>query len=331
MNESNENIKVTVLLPVYNAEKYIAEAVNSVLNQTFEEFELLILNDGSTDKSVEILRSIEDERITIINNPKNLGLIATLNRGLEKAKGKYIARMDADDICYPNRFEEQVKFLDENEDYVIVGSNFLKFGFENGESNLWNEDEQIRVAVFFESPLAHPTTMFRRDVISANRLTYDKRYLHLEDWALWFRILQFGKAKNLECTLLKYRLEDQNITTINHHSVTERATSFLVDHLSYLYKDDLKNWADIHWAIAKGKFIQGSINELMRVREEVKSAMINYGLSITSIDDFFKQKNEQMFYGISNSSGLKALKFARKTGQLNLKTLIYGLKKCIRK
>src|SRR5690348_7082970 len=115
------NSRVTVLMPVYNSEKYIWAAIHSVINQTWNDFELLIVNDGSTDGTQEIIKSFADDRIVLINQ-ENGGVAKALNKGLMHAKGDYIARFDADDICFPDRLEEQVNFLDKHEDYVVVGS-----------------------------------------------------------------------------------------------------------------------------------------------------------------------------------------------------------------
>ena len=112
-----KNPLVSILMPVYNSEKYLREAIKSILNQTFTNFELIIINDGSTDNSLKIIKSFKDNRIKIIKNKGNLGLIKTLNKGIDLAQGKYIARMDADDIAMPKRLEKQIAFFNENPDY----------------------------------------------------------------------------------------------------------------------------------------------------------------------------------------------------------------------
>ena len=119
---------VTVLMPVYNGEMYLREAIDSILHQTFTDFEFLIINDGSTDNSETIILSYDDSRIRYEKNDSNLKLIATLNKGIELAKGKYIVRMDADDISIPDRIEKQVAFLEKNPDVGICGSWFTAFG-----------------------------------------------------------------------------------------------------------------------------------------------------------------------------------------------------------
>ncbi|MFT5919102.1 MAG: glycosyltransferase involved in cell wall biosynthesis, partial [Granulosicoccus sp.] len=130
----NEIPLVTVLLPVYNAEKFLEQAIRSVLDQTFTEFEFLIINDGSTDRSEEIIVSFNDSRIRYIKNETNLKLIKTLNKGIEFASGKYIARMDADDISLPTRFEQQVALLEKQPEIGVCGTNCIIFTTKGEES-----------------------------------------------------------------------------------------------------------------------------------------------------------------------------------------------------
>ncbi|NHJ46179.1 MAG: glycosyltransferase family 2 protein, partial [Asgard group archaeon] len=119
---SSSKIKVTVLMSVFNGEKYLREAIDSVLHQTFTDFEFLIINDGSTDNSVEIINSYDDERIHLVHNEQNIGLAASLNKGINLARGEYIARMDCDDINHQTRLEKQVKFMDKNPDIGLLSS-----------------------------------------------------------------------------------------------------------------------------------------------------------------------------------------------------------------
>ncbi len=128
----SENPKVSVIMSVYNGDKYLREAIESILNQTFTDFEFIIVNDGSTDNSLEIIESYDDERIKTINNKKNIGLTKSLNKALKFAKGKYIARQDADDVSLPNRFEKQVEYLDSHPEVALVGTSVYLID-ENGK------------------------------------------------------------------------------------------------------------------------------------------------------------------------------------------------------
>ena len=120
--------KISVVMPAYNAEKYIGEAIESILNQTFKDFEFIIINDGSVDHTKEIIREYNDPRIVLLENDKNRGIVLSLNKGLDAATGKYIARMDADDIALKNRFERQVEYLDEHKDIGVLGTGICTFG-----------------------------------------------------------------------------------------------------------------------------------------------------------------------------------------------------------
>lgn len=167
----NKNPKVTVLMPVYNGEEYLREAIESILFQSFGNFEFLIIDDGSTDDSINIIASYTDPRIRVITNGENIGIARALNKGIELARGKYIARMDSDDISLPKRFEKQVDFLDKNPEIGIVGSWIKTFG---GRKTIILahpcNPEMVRIFFLFDSPLAHPTVMMRREFLKKNNL-----------------------------------------------------------------------------------------------------------------------------------------------------------------
>ena len=208
-------LKVTVLMSVYNGEKYLREAIDSILNQTFPDFEFLIVDDGSTDNSLEIINSYQDTRINLIKNHNNQGLVYSLNRGLALAKGEYIARMDCDDISFPNRLEKQVNFLDNNLDIGIVGSYFILMTKENKKFYIKTvpvNDLEIRYKCLFESPFGHPTVIIRREIFKKNSLNYDTQLNAVEDYKLWTQILDYTKGANIEIPLLYYRLHSQSIS-----------------------------------------------------------------------------------------------------------------------
>ena len=204
---------VSVIMPVYNAEKYLEEAIKSVLSQTFTNFEFLIFNDGSTDNSLKIIQSYQDDRIVLAYNGQNKGYVSHLNEGIRLARGKYIARMDADDICLPERFEKQVDFLEKNPTYVLCGSRIKCFGETQDEVMLPLEDEEIRLKMLYITPFAHPSVMIRKATLLENALRYDKEVMPAEDHDLWARIAQLGKLHNLKTPLLRYRMHPQNIST----------------------------------------------------------------------------------------------------------------------
>ncbi|GHU05641.1 hypothetical protein FACS1894205_5940 [Alphaproteobacteria bacterium] len=202
--------KVSVLLPAYNAEKYIAEAIQSILDQTFTDFEFIIINDGSKDNTVKIIRQFVDPRIIFIDNEQNSGLIAALNQGLDLARGEYIARMDADDISLPTRFAKQVAFMDANQDVGVLGSWVQWFGDDCGERVLRRDSAVGFFEVLRDCPVAHPTVMLRKSVFDKYDLRYDSDYVNCEDYELWSRAIYYTKIVNLPEILLKYRRHDLN-------------------------------------------------------------------------------------------------------------------------
>jgi glycosyltransferase involved in cell wall biosynthesis len=199
---------ISVILPVYNAEKYLRQAVDSVLNQTFANFEFLIYNDGSTDSSLDILNSYTDSRIKIRNLDSNIGLIKLLNLAFKEAKGKYIARMDADDICLPTRFEEQINFLEKNPQYGICGTQCQIIGTDKILAKP-TKDIDLRWWIFKGSPLAHPSIMLRSSILKEYSLEFKEHAYVVEDFDLWWRMAFHTKMANLSKVLLNYRIHEQ--------------------------------------------------------------------------------------------------------------------------
>ena len=207
--------KVTVLMPVYNGEKYLREAIDSILNQTFTDFEFLIIDDGSTDNSLEIINSYQDHRIRLIQNFTNQGLAYCLNWGILFSRSNYIARMDCDDISLSKRLEIQVDFLDNNPDIGIVGSHFILMTKENKKSYIKTvpiTDLEIRCRCLFESPFGHPTVIFCREIFLKYSLNYDTELNAIEDYQLWTKILDYTKGANIAIPLVYYRLHNQSIS-----------------------------------------------------------------------------------------------------------------------
>ncbi|HEX7456883.1 MAG TPA: glycosyltransferase [Ginsengibacter sp.] len=207
--------KVTVLMPAYNAANYIGEAIDSVLQQTFTDFELLIINDGSTDNTKQVIESYDDNRIILIGHLVNHGIAAALNTGLSKANGEYIARFDADDICVPERLQEQVSFLDNHPDYVLTGSD-AEYISENGEhlfyfKSLGHTHEQLLYKIYSHCPFIHSSVMYRKDpVIEAGG--YSLHAHNFEDYFLWIQLKKYGKFNNLQKRLIKVRFNPSSST-----------------------------------------------------------------------------------------------------------------------
>lgn len=217
IQNSQQNPKVTVLMPVYNGERYLRAAIDSILSQTFTDFEFLIINDGSMDSSLTIIESYHDHRIRLINNGSNIKLIATLNKGLEAACGEYVARMDCDDISLPDRLERQVAFLESHPGVGICGTWVETIGEVTGD--VWRyptEPDDIKAGLFFESVLAHPAVMIRKALLEKHKLYYDPCYIHAEDLELWRRCSFKFDLANIPEVLLHYRISSKSVSRANY-------------------------------------------------------------------------------------------------------------------
>ena len=204
-------VRISVLLPVFNSEPFVREAVASILRQTFRLFELVVVDDGSDDGTLGILRSFDDERITILRNEKNLGVVGALNRGLDSCRGEYVARMDADDIAMPERFGKQIEFMEAHRDYACLGTWYRIMGTDRiVETPVSNEEAKIQL--LRSSPIAQPTAMLRKDMLGG--LRYDAEYPHAEDYKLWAELGMKGKIGNLPIPLLEYRAHSGQITSV---------------------------------------------------------------------------------------------------------------------
>jgi glycosyltransferase involved in cell wall biosynthesis len=209
------NPEVSVVMAVFNQERFVAEAVDSVLKQSFTDFELIIIDDGSTDTTTEILDGYDDPRIVRHRNDDNLGLTRSLNRGLRVARGDFIARQDADDISLPLRLEKQIAFLRDRSDVGLVGCACVRIDREGKERGFYrprSSDIQIRWVSLLTNPFAHPTVFFRSRLLTEHGLHYDESLETTQDYDLWLRMLERARGANISEALMLYR-KGGDITT----------------------------------------------------------------------------------------------------------------------
>lgn len=208
---------ISVLMASYNAENYITEAIESIFNQTLKNFEFIIIDDASTDKTWEIIQKYakKDKRIRPYRNKTNLKLSNTLNKGIMKARGKYIARMDADDWSYPYRLELQYEFMEKNPDFGISGGAMEicdEYLVKTAKRKYELFDRSIRNKFFLFSPFSHPLIIIRRSILKKSDL-YNPKYNPAEDYELYFRMGLYSKFANLNEILLKYRVLQNSMTS----------------------------------------------------------------------------------------------------------------------
>ena len=212
----NTTPKISLIMSVYNGEDYLRDAIESVLNQTFKEFELIVINDCSTDKTYEILKRFAelDKRVKVHTNEVNLRLPSSLNKAISYAQGKYIARMDADDICLPERLEKQYKFMENNPSVALSSCRFmtLKNGLvSSGGCGGKSDNESIKALLLVTNPILHPGIIAKADAIRS--LCYDKNFTCTEDMELWTRFVMAGyDIEIMPEYLMIYRLHNKQIT-----------------------------------------------------------------------------------------------------------------------
>lgn len=220
---------ISVIMPVYNAEKYVASAIDSILKQTFTDFEFLIFNDGSSDNSKQVIESFKDRRIRLIDSTVNCGYVAHLNRGIEMATGKYIARMDADDISVPERFEMQVKFLENHQEVGLCGAWISQFEGADEPGTRFEykypaDHDEISVKLLRHNSFAHPVVMIRRSVLMEHGLRYEPDFMPSEDARLWSILRKYTRLHNIQKVLLHYRKHNNQISTekrdLRHRNTT---------------------------------------------------------------------------------------------------------------
>ena len=219
-----DNPSISVILPAYNCGQYIEEAVRSILGQTFTDFELLVIDDGSTDTTAAIVSGIQDSRLTLIRNEQNSGLVFTLNKGIEIAAGKYIARMDGDDISAPERFLKQYTYLENNPATGLVASVADLISETNEPAGTWSDDRKhvsarsIRNFLPLNNCIVHPAVMIRSDLLKIYRFRHDQS--QAEDYDLWLRLAADRvRIDKIEEPLLKHRILQRSFTRTRQQNV----------------------------------------------------------------------------------------------------------------
>jgi len=202
--------RVSVVIPLFNGERYIRECVESVLRQTFGDLELIVVDDGSSDQGKEIVQACSDPRIRLLQHPANQGVANATNTGVDAAEGEYVALLDQDDIAYPQRLEKQVAFLDEHPRIAFVGGGMQCFGADHSEAKAPAQDAIIKANLLAGAGnLYNPTVMLRKSVLAEKQLRWNGEYLSAFDWAFYAEAMRKGvRFANLSEPLVKYRIHD---------------------------------------------------------------------------------------------------------------------------
>ncbi|WP_272995632.1 glycosyltransferase [Paraglaciecola agarilytica] len=239
----NHKPLISVVIPVYNAERYILKALRSVCEQSYQNLQIIVLDDGSTDRSKELIESVEDERIYLVSR-ENRGLIATLNEGISLSSGDYIARMDADDICLANRFAKQLEYLQKqtNVGVVFTGIEYINASGDIIRKKISNETRKIEsVELLFGCPVCHPTAMFNMNVLAKCDIKYDSDFNKTEDYELWTRLINITQIGILSEALFQYRIHSESITSKSSDEQRNTAVRAIMKNLSNLDSQKLES------------------------------------------------------------------------------------------
>lgn len=246
---------LSIIIPTYNSERFISQTIQSIITQTHKNFELIIINDGSTDNSKEIIESFNDSRIKYYENPENKGIVFTRNYGLQLAKGDYIGMVDSDDIVYPEKFEEQIAFLEKNKDFGMVGS-WVKFIDEDGKRlpgswKLKASPEMIPSILLFRNYFVQSSVISRKECIS--KFSFKYNFPTAQDYLMWVEIIQNHKAWNLPKYLIDYRVHKGGITEKHKEVRSEKEKVIFRKQLLELGIDATDEELELHSLIKNGR------------------------------------------------------------------------------
>jgi glycosyltransferase involved in cell wall biosynthesis len=237
---------VTVLMPNYNNEAFLKEAIDSILNQSFSNFIFLIVDDGSTDKSVEIIKSFPDPRIRLILKTPNSGIVDTLNLGLEHVTTKYYVRMDGDDISVPDRIQKLVDYMELHPEVGVCGSHSLLFGDINEVWKMELNPQKIKAKLIYTNGMSHGPSIYRTEVIKKNNIRYTNDHPYMEDYDLFFRLKGLTEFAHLDEVLYQYRILKHNSTFKNRHTILERKKQIYKKVIAQLNIEPTEKAIDIH-------------------------------------------------------------------------------------
>ena len=302
---------ITVLMPVYNGTKFLGEAIESIVNQSFNEFEFLIINDGSTDQSNELIKSYDDKRIRLFVNKNNIGQSASLNKGIKMARGDYIAIMDQDDISVQDRLKVQLEFMENHPNIDVCGSWLELFGTYDGIVKYETKSEKIKMGLLTNINLGHPTVIIRKSTIDKYNLRYDDTYTIANDYDLWFMMLDTCSFSNISKPLLKHRTHERQNSKLDGDKTMIEGKLVLGQFFQKIDfrhdEDDL----DIHYKIFTGNGLD-SLSRMRVFRYLRRLQMQNHNKKIFKPDAFNEfirlkwrrfllNKKSKLLYWVSSS------------------------------
>lgn len=318
---------ISVVMPVFNAETYLMTAIESILSQSLDDFEFIIINDGSRDSSKRIITSYDDPRIVYLENIENRGLIYSLNRGIETSRGYYIARMDADDLSYPDRLKIQVAFLNENPDVSICGC-WVEMDFGGNRPRVvleHPEDHQaLEVGLLFHNVLAHPSVMMRKSVFADSRNLYSEQYKNIEDYELWVRLIRRFKIANIPIPLVRYRIHPEQVSASENGDQIIKANHLRLAYLRSMGILPSTRESDIHTLFINKALCRyaGESADVIKWLKKIQKMNGNFkALNGTILNRMIK---EQLFFNLKRFESLSLSYLSLVLFSFDFKTMTFG-------
>jgi glycosyltransferase involved in cell wall biosynthesis len=271
--------KISIIMPVYNGEKFIKKTIDSILNQSFSDYELIIVDDGSVDDSYKIIHSYHDKRIRYFKNEKNSGIVFSLNRALGIASAEYIARIDADDICLENRFKIQLDFLENNKNVGVCSGSICYIDADGNEGitvRMPTSADECKVKFLFGNPIIHPASMFRRE-LAVKVGGYTEGMEPAEDYDFWLKLLEISEVQNVEEVLLKYRIHSSNYSMIKRQEYNQKFTEIFSKKSKLQFSDIIEDkFLNFHIRLIIGTWNEkSSLKEVLKLKLWRKSLVDN--------------------------------------------------------
>jgi glycosyltransferase involved in cell wall biosynthesis len=293
---------ISVVMPVFNTEPYIKEAVDSILNQSFSDFEFIIVDDLSTDNSMQIVDSIIDNRIIKIKKTSHEGNFRCRNHGLATAKGKYICIMDSDDIAHRDRFKKQFEFMETNREYIAAGTFVERFNAE-GYAGIWKfhtDSDSLKTGLLKDSVYCHPSLIFRKEAYSRYGIKYNSSYYYAGDYDFMLSLSRIGQITNMEDILLKYRLHAGQITRAKRQEQINFADCIRLKQLDFF--KIRPNMEEIMLHLRLMKFLPVSGEDLTKAEKWLNKLLVkNHRLNVYS---------EELLYDLFNIVLMNAKRIA---------------------
>ncbi len=300
--------KVSVIMPIYNSERYLAEAIESVLNQSYQNIEVVLVNDASIDHSESIAEKYISDRVRYIKNSQNRGVALSLNDALQMCNGDYIARMDADDISMPDRIKKQVAFMEANLAVGVCGSWVRHIGkYEGVLERKPVGSSCIAAFMMLDNPVMHPTAMLRKKILEKYNFKYDAAFERCEDFDLWERMSRLGYINNLPEPLLKFRVHESSVTAKYSHEMWNKTYDILNRGLNRIGVTSSHSEVKFHRKVSHGEPVE-NLAELIKAERWFSVLYKANTLSMVHADSAMLEALGFAWYALCRNSAMLGVK-----------------------